>query len=233
MPFNHDRLAAALAAAPERAPAAGPRYRRGAGFFDVPRQRITRDERGRLIAQAEALEARTRQRGRVNGALGQPALRVLRALLFRFHGPQGCAPSYSAIQRATGLCRASVAAGLKRLERAGLLRIVRRLERRRISRQCPVTGVLQEFVATVQGVSAYLFAGIREGAEHEAPRATGRAAMPLPRSTLIARALGLGAVEVHAPEPGLQPSSRDSRNPRSTYSSELIRTLSGGFPQRR
>jgi hypothetical protein len=55
---------------------------------------------------------------------------VLRALLLRFHGRQGlCVPSYDALQRVTGLCRASIARALARLEDAGVVQITRRLVR--------------------------------------------------------------------------------------------------------
>ena len=58
-------------------------------------------------------------------------LRVLRALLLRFHrGSDGlCCPSYTVLMAATGLCRQSIANALKRLEAAGILRITRRLVR--------------------------------------------------------------------------------------------------------
>jgi hypothetical protein len=49
----------------------------------------------------------------------------------RFHNRKTglCYPSYDALQATTGLCRQSIAVALDRLERAGVLRITRRMVR--------------------------------------------------------------------------------------------------------
>ena len=61
-------------------------------------------------------------------------LAVLKALLLRFHRASDgmCCPSYTCLQAATGLCRQSIANGLKRLEAAGILKITQRLVRETI-----------------------------------------------------------------------------------------------------
>ena len=64
-------------------------------------------------------------------------------------------PGYAAIQAATGLCRQSVATGLARLERCGIIKIVRRIVRERVNRISPITGIPEEYVGTVQTTSLY------------------------------------------------------------------------------
>lgn len=140
------------------------RYRRGARFVACPLERSTpldRNQRARLLYLAEALERRTKTTGRRNGVLGYVGLQILRALLLGFqNGRTGvCVPSYSAIQAATGLCRASIAEGLKRLATTGILTIVRRIERRRIVREG------REIMSTVQGSNLYSFAEPRADAD--------------------------------------------------------------------
>ena len=110
------------------------RYRRSARFVMDARQHcrpLDRNERARILALAEALERRTRPAGARNGVLGEIGLRVLRALVLRFvRASDGyCAPSYTILQAATGLCRESIARSLQRLEAAGILHITRRLVR--------------------------------------------------------------------------------------------------------
>ncbi len=58
-------------------------------------------------------------------------LKVLEALVCGFlrHSDGMCCPSYVELMAATGLCKQSVANGLKRLDAAGILEIVRRLVR--------------------------------------------------------------------------------------------------------
>ncbi len=109
-------------------------YRRGAQFVVDPATRSTKlngNQRAKILHACEVMERRTKGRGLRNGVLGLPALTVLRCLLLRFHNRKTglCYPSYSAIQEATGLCRQSIARALDRLERAGVLRITRRLVR--------------------------------------------------------------------------------------------------------
>lgn len=89
---------------------------------------LDRNERARIIFLAEALERRTKLPGRRNGLLGYVGLAVLRCLAFGFLSMRTgrLDPGYDAIQGKTGLCRQSVANGIARLERCGILMICRR-----------------------------------------------------------------------------------------------------------
>ena len=88
------------------------------------------------MMRAQELECDTKAKGRVNGVLGWPGLRVLNALLFKFHNRTTglTCPSYDALETATGLCREAVARGVKRLVAAGILDKTRRLVRETIYR---------------------------------------------------------------------------------------------------
>ena len=112
-------------------------FRRGARFIADPRQHcrpLDRNERARILYLAEQLERRTKPAGGRNGVLGYVGLAVLKALLLRFQRACDglCAPSYVELMAATGLCKQSIANGLKRLEAADILRITRRLVRETI-----------------------------------------------------------------------------------------------------
>jgi len=111
-----------------------PKWRRGAEFIMDPEKHSTpldRNERYRILARCERMERATRGKGCRNGLLSRPALDILRTLLLRFaHKKTGvCFPSYDALQEATGYCRQTIATALQKLERAGVVRIVRRLKR--------------------------------------------------------------------------------------------------------
>jgi hypothetical protein len=82
---------------------------------------------------------------------------VLDALLFEFLSMATglCCPGYKALMKRTGLCRASVAEGLARLETCGIIRVVRRLVRQRIERVSPITGAPETYVGTAQATSLY------------------------------------------------------------------------------
>jgi hypothetical protein len=141
---------------------AGNKYRRYSQFvldeLAIGRP-LDRNDRARILFCAEALERRTKEPGKRNGALGYVGLTILRALLLRFLGPRGlCCPSYVTLQACTGLCRASIAAGLQRLEQSGILKSTRRLVRKVIERLSPITGELERIVTTVQGSNLYAFA---------------------------------------------------------------------------
>lgn len=162
------RLAANIPDAEPRKSRA-PRWRKGARHWrdEQTTVKIDRNERVRLIARAEALESRTKTKGRHGGLLGRPALHVLRVMLYQFANVRSglCCPSYRKLAEATGYCIQTIATALKRLERAGLIRISRRLETKHISRECPHTGVWQSFLQTVQGVNHYRFDRGYEGLE--------------------------------------------------------------------
>jgi Helix-turn-helix domain len=109
------------------------RFRRGAEYLPDSLAFIPIDcnQRIRIIITAEALERRTKGKGRKSGVLGQSGLRVLRCLLFDFCAiPTGrCCPSYEAIREKTGFCKSTISGALQRLEAAGLVRIIRRIIR--------------------------------------------------------------------------------------------------------
>jgi len=129
---------------------------------------LDRNERARIIFLAEALELRTKEPGRRNGLLGQVGLQVLRCLAFAFlnvHTGLLC-PAYREIEDKTGLCRQSVKNGLARLERSGIISIVRRIVRARINRISPITGEPEQYVGTVQTVSLYSIHRPGAHAEH-------------------------------------------------------------------
>ncbi len=89
---------------------------------------VDRNERARLIFQAEALDRRTHQPGRHGGVLRRTGLAVLKALVFGFHNiaTGRCDPSLDALARMAGCARSTVAEALKRLEAAGLVQRVAR-----------------------------------------------------------------------------------------------------------
>jgi hypothetical protein len=175
-------------------------FRRGARFIADARQHyrpLSGKEKARILRSAEALERRTRPPGARNGVVSQIGLRVLRALLFDFHRASDgmCCPSYLDIMAATGLCKQSVAKGLKALEACGVLDITRRLVRRLKE----IGGVLIE--ACEQASNLYLIRDPDKRAD-ELPIAMPRV-RPFPRPGIAAylRLLGLGASLRHREKP--------------------------------
>lgn len=136
-------------------------YRRQAVFVRDPRPYCTpldRNDRSRLLTLAEGLERRTKAPGRKNGALGAVGLEVLRALLKRMNYASGlCFPSYLQLQLMTGRCRSAVAAALKRLETAGIIKVTRRLKRIVVERLSPITGLPERITLTTQDSNLYAF----------------------------------------------------------------------------
>lgn len=118
---------------------------------------LDRNERAKIVFLAEALERSTKLPGRRNGLLGYVGLQVLRCLAFGFLNMRTglLCPGYGAIQHRTGLCRQSVATGLARLERCGVLKIVRRIVKARVDRTSPIHGGPEAYVGTVQTTSLY------------------------------------------------------------------------------
>jgi hypothetical protein len=109
-------------------------WRRGSVFdhggeFHRP---ISTKSRALVMDRAEALERRTKAPGQRDGVLGQSALMILRALVCHFLDTKSgrCDPSYKQIQKQTGFCVQTIAVALKRLERAGILDITRRIARK-------------------------------------------------------------------------------------------------------
>ena len=121
-----------------------------------------------LSAPFDTLERRSKPPGRRNGLLGYVGLQVLRCLLFGFLNARTglCCPGYGAMMGKTGLCKASIANGLARLERTGIVKIVRRLVRERVNRISPITGLPEQYVGTVQTSSLYSLHRPAAYAEH-------------------------------------------------------------------
>jgi hypothetical protein len=88
--------------------------------------------KARVWAAAAAYNSANRQPRQHQGPLTWATLRVLRALLWRFHGADGggrCFPSYERIAAAAKCCRDSVCVAINALEDAGLLIWVHRITR--------------------------------------------------------------------------------------------------------
>ncbi len=119
--------------------------------------KLDRNDRAKIITAAEGLERATKREGKRNGSLGYVAIRILRALLFRYSAKgRITSPSYDELQRRTGFSRTSIRAGLKRLQASGLLHIVRRITRKRVDRVSALTGLPESFIGTVQAANVYL-----------------------------------------------------------------------------
>jgi len=110
------------------------RWRKGSVFDHGGefRRPISTKARALVMDRAEALERSTKAPGQRDGVLGQSALMILRALLCHFLDTKSgrCDPSYKQIQTQTGFCVQTIAVALKRLERAGILDITRRMARK-------------------------------------------------------------------------------------------------------
>ncbi len=138
------------------------RYRKGARFIADPKawsKPIDRNARSKILYLAEALERRTKRPGCPNGCLGWIGVKVLRALILHFHNKHSglTCPSYTALQAMTGVCRSSIASAIQRLEKAGILQVMRRLVRERVTRVSPHTGEMEIIVTTVQTSNLYRF----------------------------------------------------------------------------
>ena len=108
------------------------RPRREKIFGPAPSRPLDGNAKARVWAAAAAYNAQNRQQGQHQGPLTWATLRVLRALLWRFHGADGggrCFPSYEKIAAAAKCARSSVAVAIKALEDAGLLTWVNRIAR--------------------------------------------------------------------------------------------------------
>ncbi|MGD0046642.1 MAG: helix-turn-helix domain-containing protein [Bryobacteraceae bacterium] len=110
------------------------RWRKGSVFDRGGefRRPVSTKARALVMDRAEALERSTKAPGQRDGVLGQSALMILRALLCHFLDTKSgrCDPSYKQIQKQTGFCVQTIAVALKRLERAGILDITRRMARK-------------------------------------------------------------------------------------------------------
>src|SRR6516162_9745231 len=108
------------------------RPRREKIFGPAPSYRLDGNAKARLWATANAYNTANRQPRQHQGPLTWATLRVLRALLWRFHGADGggrCFPSYERIAAAAKCARSTVAVAIKELEDAGILTWVNRIAR--------------------------------------------------------------------------------------------------------
>ena len=108
------------------------RPRREKIFGPAPSHRLDGNAKARVWATAAAYNNANRVPRQHQGPLTWATLRVLRALLWRFHGADGggrCFPSYERIATAAKCHRDSVCVAIRALEDAGLLTWVHRLTR--------------------------------------------------------------------------------------------------------
>src|SRR6516164_340465 len=108
------------------------RPRREKIFGPAPSHRLDGNAKARLWAAASAYNTANRVPRQHQGPLTWATLRVLRALLWRFHDADGggrCFPSYERIAAAARCHRDSVCVAIAALEDAALLTWVNRLTR--------------------------------------------------------------------------------------------------------
>lgn len=179
-----ERLAALV---PDQPKPERPRYRKGSldaaalDHLDNLNQRgLTARQRARIVQRAEDIERTTRQPGRRNGALGRPAVDILRALVMRFGRSGKCFPSYQAIKDHTGYCCETIRQALRALENAGLIARIRRRTTKLVSRLCAITGRRVDVQMEVQTSNLYTFRADKPapGLEMMAPAATRRRSFP-------------------------------------------------------
>jgi len=134
-------------------------WRKGSVFDPDGRFRrpISTKARAQILERAEILERTTKHKGQRDGVLGQSALMVLRALLCHFLDTKSgrLDPSYKQIQKQTGFCMQTISLALKRLERAGILEITRRLIRTGRQVWNSLTGRFDLRVRVEQQTNAY------------------------------------------------------------------------------
>jgi hypothetical protein len=108
--------------------------RREKVFGPGPRVPLDREAKVRVMAYAQAWNARHRQPGQHRGPLTRATTEVLEALLWGFHNAHtgACFPSYEAIAAKAECCRDTVYEAIKALERAGILTWVNRIVRERV-----------------------------------------------------------------------------------------------------
>lgn len=131
----------------------GRQYRRNAVFIVDARKHftaLTTRQRAQMLDELEKMERRSKPANHGNGIVTRPGLAVMRCLLLHFSDRTtgACFPSYDAIQDRTGYCRQTIAQAIRRLERIGVLKIVRRIVRK------AVDGV----VRVMQATNLYAFA---------------------------------------------------------------------------
>jgi hypothetical protein len=129
-------------------------FDRGGEFY----RPIPTKARALVMDRAEALERSTKEKGQRDGVLGQSALMVLRALLFHFLDIKSgkLDPSYKQIHKQTGFCIETISQALKKLERAGILEIHRRIARKAYKVWSDLNRRFFELVRVEQITNAYM-----------------------------------------------------------------------------
>lgn len=178
-------LSDVLACRPQQRPLSRP-YRREARFvrdlaaISTP---LDRNQRAKLLHQAEMIERRSKGKGQRSGLLGLTGLEVLRKLVLHFANRQSglCMPSYDALQEATGFCRQTIARAIRALEACGIIKVVRRLVRR----------VIDGVVRCGQGSNVYAF-NLGGRVELSVPVRSGQSASFPKPAKLLALLVGVG-----------------------------------------
>jgi hypothetical protein len=128
-------------------------------FGPAPEHRLDGNAKARVWAAAAAYNSANRRPGQHRGPLTWATLRVLRALLWRFHGADGsgrCFPSYERIAAGAKCARSSVAIAIRELEDAGLLTWVHRIARIR-RQERDLFGQWTSVIEVVRTSNAYRF----------------------------------------------------------------------------
>ena len=135
------------------------RPRREKIFGPAPSYRLDGNAKVRVWAAASAYNSANRQPGQHQGPLTWATLRVLRALLWRFHSADGggrCFPSYERIAAVARCARSSVAIAVRELEDAGILSWVNRIARIR-RQERDLFGRLVSVLQVVRTSNGYRF----------------------------------------------------------------------------
>lgn len=96
---------------------------------------LDRNAKVRVMAYAQAWNARHKRPGQHHGPLTRTFMDVLEALLWGFHNSRDgrCFPSYEAIAKRAGCCRDTVCEAIKALELADVLTWANRITRARLA----------------------------------------------------------------------------------------------------
>ena len=135
------------------------RPRREKIFGAAPSHHLDGNAKARVWAAAGAYNSANRQPGQHQGPLTWATLRVLRALLWRFHSADGggrCFPSYERIAAVARCARSSVAIAVRELEDAGILSWVNRIARIR-RQERDLFGRLVSVLQVVRTSNGYRF----------------------------------------------------------------------------
>jgi hypothetical protein len=135
------------------------RPRRSKIFGPAPSHHLDGNVKARVWAAASAYNSANRRPGQHQGPLTWATLRVLRALLWRFHSADGggrCFPSYERIAAVARCARSSVAIAIRELEDAGILSWVNRIARIR-RQERDLFGRLVSVLQVVRTSNGYTF----------------------------------------------------------------------------